>query len=87
MNFGKANISTFKITNINCFIERRKADMTNFRSLNSSHSNIQSVSDHTEEAKLSKQALIQERKQSAFNKYNINGENQRGDDLERSKNQ
>lgn len=61
--------------------------MTNFRSLNSSNSNMQSVSDHAEEAKLSNQALIKERKQSAFNKYNTNGENQRGDDLERSKNQ
>lgn len=59
--------------------------MANFRSLNSSGRNMQSVHDHAEEAKLSNQAIIQERKQTAFNKYNMNGENQRGDDLERSK--
>lgn len=59
--------------------------MTNFRSLNSSKANRQSVFDHSEEAKLSMQESVQERKQYAFSKYSVNGENQRGDDLERSK--
>ena len=61
--------------------------MANFKSLNSSKSNMQSVADHTDEAKTSPRVKIQEQKQGAFNKYNINGENQRGDDLERSKKQ
>lgn len=59
--------------------------MTNFRSLNSSVQNMQSVHDHSEEAKLSMQESVKERKEYAYNKFNVNGENQRGDDLERSK--
>ncbi|WP_026883824.1 hypothetical protein [Clostridium akagii] len=61
--------------------------MTNFNSLNSSKANIQSVRDHDKEAKLSMKAKLKEQSQSEFNKFNMNGENQRGDDLERSKNQ
>ncbi len=61
--------------------------MTNFNSLNSSKANIQSVRDHDKEAKLSMKAKLKEQGQSEFNKFNMNGENQRGDDLERSKNQ
>lgn len=61
--------------------------MTNFNSLNSSKANIQSVRDHDKEAKLSMKVKLKEQSQSEFNKFNMNGENQRGDDLERSKNQ
>ena len=53
--------------------------MTNFRSLNSSKANQQSVKDHTEDAVTSKQDLTKEKKDSAFNKYNINGEKRRGE--------
>ncbi|SMC25235.1 hypothetical protein SAMN02745134_02414 [Clostridium acidisoli DSM 12555] len=61
--------------------------MTNFKSLNSSKSNIQSVKDHDKNAEISMKEQLQEKKQYEFNKFNVNGENQRGDDLERSKNQ
>jgi len=53
--------------------------MTNFRSLNSSKANQQSVKDHNEEAVTSNQDLTKEKKDSAFNKYNINGEKRRGE--------
>jgi hypothetical protein len=53
--------------------------MTNFRSLNSSKANQQSVKDHTEEAETSMQQQVKEKKDSAFNKYNINGEKRRGE--------
>lgn len=53
--------------------------MPNFRSLNSSKANQQSVKDHTENAVTSKQDLTKEKKDSAFNKYNINGEKRRGE--------
>lgn len=61
--------------------------MANFKSLNSSKSNIQSVKDHDKNAEISMKEQLQEKKQYEFNKFNVNGENQRGDDLERSKNQ
>jgi hypothetical protein len=61
--------------------------LTNFKSLNSSKSNIQSVKDHDKNAEISMKEQLQEKKQYEFNKFNVNGENQRGDDLERSKNQ
>jgi hypothetical protein len=61
--------------------------LTNFKSLNSSKSNMQSVKDHDKNAAISMQEQLQEKKQYEFNKFNVNGENQRGDDLERSKNQ
>jgi hypothetical protein len=61
--------------------------LTNFKSLNSSKANIQSVKDHDKQAKISMKAQLKEKSQSEFNKFNMNGENQRGDDLERSKNQ
>ncbi len=48
---------------------------------------MQSVKDHDKESKLSMKAKLKEQSQSEFNKFNMNGENQRGDDLERSKNQ
>ena len=53
--------------------------MTNFRSLNSSKANQQSVKDHNEEAVTSNQDLTKEKKDSAFNKYNLNGEKRRGE--------
>ena len=53
--------------------------MTNFKSLNSSNANQQSVKDHNENAVTSKQDLTKEKKDSAFNKYNINGEKRRGE--------
>ena len=53
--------------------------MANFRSLNSSKANQQSVKDHTENAVTSAQNLTKEKKDSAFNKYNINGEKRRGE--------
>ena len=53
--------------------------MPNFRSLNSSKANQQSVKDHNEEAVTSNQDLTKEKKDSAFNKYNINGEKRRGE--------
>ena len=53
--------------------------MANFRSLNSSKANQQSVKDHTENAVTSSQDLTKEKKDSAFNKYNINGEKRRGE--------
>lgn len=53
--------------------------MPNFRSLNSSKANQQSVKDHNENAVTSTQDLTKEKKDSAFNKYNINGEKRRGE--------
>lgn len=53
--------------------------MPNFRSLNSSKSNLQSVKDQSENAVNSAQNLTKEKKDSAFNKYNINGEKRRGE--------
>ena len=52
--------------------------MSGFKSLNSSKANIQSVSDHDEDAKISMREQNQERKQFAFNKFNVNGEKRRG---------
>ena len=53
--------------------------MTNFKSLNSSKANLESVKDNNENAVTSKQNLNKEKKDSAFNKYNINGEKRRGE--------
>ncbi|MBC8060704.1 MAG: hypothetical protein H7Y18_08560 [Clostridiaceae bacterium] len=53
--------------------------MTNFRSLNSSEANLQSVKDHAEEARVSKTEQNIEKKEYAFNKYNVNGEKRRGE--------
>lgn len=53
--------------------------MPNFRSLNSSKANQQSVKDHNENSVTSSQDLTKEKKDSAFNKYNINGEKRRGE--------
>ena len=53
--------------------------MSGFRSLNSSKANRQSVQDHNEEAKISMREQIQEKKQFAFNKFNVNGEKRRGE--------
>ena len=53
--------------------------MSNFRSLNSSKANQQSVKDHAEDAETTMQEQIKEKKDSAFNKYNVNGEKRRGE--------
>ena len=53
--------------------------MTNFKSLNSSKANMQSVSDHNEDASITFQEQVKEKKDSAFNKYNVNGEKRRGE--------
>lgn len=53
--------------------------MSGFKSLNSSKANMQSVVDHNEEAKTSMREQIQEKKQFAFNKFNVNGEKRRGE--------
>ena len=54
--------------------------MPNFRSLNSSKANMQSVKAHDEEARTSNTDHNNEKKDNAFNKYNVNGENRRGGD-------
>lgn len=59
--------------------------MANFNSLNSSKSNMQSVKAKNDNAKTAMKESIKEKKEFAFNKFNVNGENQRGDDIERSK--
>jgi hypothetical protein len=61
--------------------------MSKFRSLNNSKASMQSVIDNEKDILKTSRESVQERKQFAFNKFNVNGENQRGDDLERSKNQ
>ncbi len=53
--------------------------MANFNSLNSSKANQQSVKDHNEEAETTMQEQLKEKKDSAFNKYNVNGEKRRGE--------
>ncbi|MDP4144285.1 MAG: hypothetical protein Q8936_07345 [Bacillota bacterium] len=53
--------------------------MTNFRSLNSSKANMQSVRDHDEDAKTSMTEQVLERKEFAFNKFNVNGEKRRAE--------
>ena len=53
--------------------------MTNFRSLNSSESNLTSVKASSEKANISYEQKVKERKESAFNKYNVNGEKRRGE--------
>lgn len=53
--------------------------MTNFKSLNSSKANIQSVSDHNEDATTTYQEQVKEKKDFAFNKYNVDGEKRRGE--------
>lgn len=53
--------------------------LTNFRSLNSSKANQTSVKAHNEDAITSYEDSVKEKKDSAFNKYNINGEKRRGE--------
>lgn len=53
--------------------------MSKFRSLNSSKANMQSVFDHAEEARITFTEQVLERKEFAFNKYNVNGEKRRGE--------
>ena len=53
--------------------------LTNFRSLNSSNSNQQSVKAHNEKAETTIEEQVKEKKEGAFNKYNINGEKRRGE--------
>jgi len=52
--------------------------MANFRSLNSSKANHQSVKDHNENAETTVTGQLKEKKDSAFNKYNINGDKRKG---------
>jgi len=52
--------------------------MANFRSLNSSKANQQSVKDHNENAETTVTGQLKEKKDSAFNKYNINGDKRKG---------
>lgn len=52
--------------------------MTNFKSLNSSKSNQQSVEDHDENAQTAMEGQIKEVKQFSMDKYNVNGQTQRG---------
>ena len=40
---------------------------------------MQSVSDHNEDASITFQEQVKEKKDSAFNKYNVNGEKRRGE--------
>lgn len=53
--------------------------MSGFKSLNSSRANMESVSAHNEEAKTTSRVQMQEKKQVAFNKFNVNGEKRRGE--------
>ncbi|WP_010238303.1 hypothetical protein [Clostridium arbusti] len=52
--------------------------MANFNSLNSSKANIKSVEDHNENAETAMEGQIKEVKQFAMDKYNVNGQTQRG---------
>ncbi|MDD3225261.1 MAG: hypothetical protein PHX70_11275 [Clostridium sp.] len=48
--------------------------MANFRSLNSSKANMQSVKDHDTSSQISPGKKNKEKNQSEFNKFNINGD-------------
>lgn len=52
--------------------------MANFKSLNSSKANIQSVEEHNKNSETAVSQQTKEKKESAMDKYNINGQNQRG---------
>ncbi|MFT8315424.1 MAG: hypothetical protein ABF633_14425 [Clostridium sp.] len=52
--------------------------MANFNSLNSSKANIKSVEDHNEDAETAMSQQVKEVKQFAMDKYNVNGQTQRG---------
>ena len=54
--------------------------MPNFKSLNSSKQNLESVKDHDENARTTVTDQKKEKKDNAFYKYNINGENKRNKD-------
>lgn len=47
--------------------------LANFRSLNSSKANMQSVKDHDTSSQISPGKKNKEKNQSEFNKFNING--------------
>ena len=64
---------------INLYLLRWGDILTNFRSLNSSESNQTSVKAHSDKANISFEQQVKEKKQSAFNKYNVNGEKRRGE--------
>lgn len=54
--------------------------LANFRSLNSSKSNMQSVKDHDVNSQISPGKRNKERNQSEFNKFNINGDYPKSND-------